>query len=86
MGFQIKIFIITLYICVHACQYVYHVHLGAHEGQKRAWESLELELQEVVNHPVWILGIESQSSARVASTQFLSYLFSPFDGILNNVL
>lgn len=37
---------------------------------------MELELQEVGSHPVWVLGIELKSSRRVNSP-LLSYLSKP---------
>lgn len=33
-----------------------HVGTDAYEGQKRALELLELEMQVVVSHPTWVLG------------------------------
>lgn len=32
-----------MYLCVHACWYIYHVHAGAQSSQKRVSES-ELQL------------------------------------------
>lgn len=43
---------------------MYHIHEGAEGGQKRELDPLELDLQEVVGHTLWVLGIESGSSAR----------------------
>lgn len=40
---------------------------SAYGSQKRVSDSLELELQEVVGHRLWVLGIELWS-ARAAST------------------
>lgn len=39
----------------------------AHGGQKKATDSLELELQEVGSHPVWALGTKRGSFAIVTS-------------------
>lgn len=33
-----------------ACMSVYHVHVGTQIGQKRAADTLGLELQTVINH------------------------------------
>jgi hypothetical protein len=42
-----------IFICMFACMsYVHHVHTGAHRGQKRAWDPLELELQATTSHHV----------------------------------
>lgn len=46
-------------MCVHACA---HEYPGTHEIQKPL-DSLDLELWEVVSHPVWALGIELWSSS-----------------------
>lgn len=46
-----------MYVCllgsIHTC-----MHAGASGDQKRAQDSLELELKAVVNHPVQVLGTE----------------------------
>lgn len=31
------------------------MEIGVHRGQKRSWDSLELELKAIVSHPIWIL-------------------------------
>jgi hypothetical protein len=43
-----------------------HVCLGAHGVQKRASDPLDVELQVVVSHPVWMLGSELRSPAQAA--------------------
>lgn len=45
------------------CIYVQHIHVGAHWGQKRALDSLELELQFQ-----WVLELELGFSAGALST------------------
>ena len=43
------------FICLHillACMSVHHIPAGAHRGQKRLFNSLELESQVVVSHHV----------------------------------
>lgn len=40
----------------------YHMHAGAHRGQKKAWDPLELELEAVVSHPLWMLGTDPWAS------------------------
>lgn len=40
--------------------------VGAHRVQKRIQYPLELELQGVVNHLMWVLGTELWSSERAA--------------------
>lgn len=37
-------------------------------SQKRASDSLELEIQVVVSDPVWVLGVKLRSSGRSEST------------------
>ena len=44
--------------CVCACEY------SAHGAPKRVEDSLELELQVLVSHPMWVVGIELISSRR----------------------
>lgn len=51
-------------VCAHVCMCT---RVGTRGGQKRAWESLELELQEVMSYTTWILGTEFWFLARVAS-------------------
>lgn len=52
---------ICVYECLFACLYVHQIHAGAHRGQKRARDPLELELKMVVNYhvryqnQVWVL-------------------------------
>lgn len=52
-------------VSVHTCAYVC---AGAHRGQKRASNLLEVELQEVESRPSWVLGTKLESSARSAGT------------------
>lgn len=59
----------NMYIwCVSECMYMYHVCEGTPGGQKRASAPLELELQSVVKHLIWVLGTVPEFSARAAST------------------
>ena len=42
--------------------------ISAYKGQRKMSHPLELELQAVMNHPVWaVLGTDLGSSARTAS-------------------
>lgn len=50
---------------------------GAYRGQKRVSDPLELELQEVVSHLIWMLGIELRSYGRAVSALNLSHLSNP---------
>lgn len=43
-----------------------HVSDSVVRGQKRVLDSLELVLQVVVSHLMWVLGIKLRSSARAA--------------------
>ena len=58
--------------------FVYMAHVSnAHGGKKRVSDSLELELQMVVNYPVWVLGsLPVQQMLR--TTDSLSNPFSFF--------
>jgi len=42
----------------------------AYRDQKRALDTLELDLQAVVSHPVWMLGTELGYTARTVSTLY----------------
>lgn len=44
-------------------QYV-HMSAGTHGGQKMVQDPLTMEIQLVVNHPMWMLEIEFRSSSR----------------------
>lgn len=46
-----------LCICRVLCVWV-HMSAGIHGGQKKVSDPLELELPEVVSHPVWALRVE----------------------------
>ena len=66
-------------VCMCACVHVY-IGADAHRALKRAPDSLELELQVVVSHLMWMLGMESGSSAR--ATHGLKHLgISPAPGL-----
>lgn len=54
-------------MCVSVCRYVC-VSEGALADQKRAPDSLELELQVTVNCPSWVLGTDLRLSIRTAHT------------------
>ena len=54
-------------MCVHACVYVHHVQESAYKAQKRASDSLEMELQMVMA-VIWVLGAEPRSFVRAGST------------------
>lgn len=64
----------SLYICpeyflrfnfyVHFCLSICNVCLGGPGSQKMVFDPLELELQEVVNNLMWVLGFELASSGK----------------------
>jgi hypothetical protein len=57
-------------VYMYVCGWVYvHVSVGAQGAQQRASHSLELELQVVVCHLVWILGSKLVSSTRAIHTR-----------------
>lgn len=62
-------------MCMHV-----HMCVVAYGIQKTVLDILELELQEIVSHPIWVLGTELRSSERVAyaltTESFLQTLFS----------
>lgn len=41
---------------------------GAFKGQKRVSDTLDLDLQEVVSHPMWVLGTKSPEEHQVLLT------------------
>lgn len=41
---------------------------GAHRNQRRISDSLDLELQVVVSHPLWALGSKPGSSVKAVNT------------------
>lgn len=57
-----------VYVCVCHLVCVYHMHAGGCKSQKRTLDPLELELQEVVSHPMWVLGIQPGSTIRAANS------------------
>ena len=48
----------SVYVCVSVCAHKY----SAHGASKRALDSLVLDLQVVVRHPMWVVGTEFISS------------------------
>jgi len=50
-------------MCIHVYLYV-RVSAGALRGGNRGPDLLEPELQEIMNHLMWVLGTELRSSAR----------------------
>lgn len=63
-------------MCVSLRVYVCHMYAGACGSQRKVSDFLELELQEVVGHPMWVLGTKSRSSAREVSVHD-SWTLSP---------
>lgn len=47
-----------------------HIAMGAHVGQKRASEPLELGFKVVVSCPMWVLGTELGSSVSAAGSLY----------------
>jgi hypothetical protein len=50
---------------------------GAHRGQKRALDTLNLKLQVIVSHLLWVLGTEPGSSASLGAFQPLALSPAP---------
>lgn len=66
------------------CGYIHaSMDILAPRGQKRALYHLELEFQEVVSHPVWVLGTQIEFSARALHTPNCCYLSSLLGGFLD---
>lgn len=59
-------------MCVRLCV------SGAHGGQDRALDSLELMSWVVLSYPVRVLGTKLRSSARTAKTSTMSHLSSHY--------
>ena len=57
----------SLPMCASEHMNVHQKCAGAYTGQNKTSDPLELQLQMVVNQPVWLLGIKPRSSAREAS-------------------
>ena len=51
-----------MYLYVSVCEYA-HVDAGTQGGKKKASDPLELKLQAVVSHLMWVLGTAPGSSA-----------------------
>lgn len=66
-----------MYICLPELMYMQHMHQDAWKCKKKASGSLELELQEVVNNPVWGRELVPGSSERAADT-LNQQIFFPF--------
>ena len=67
-------------MCAPVRENIHNMCVDTRGGQKREFRilHLELELQVVMSHLMWPLGIELQSSARAASLLNCSvHLFSP---------
>jgi hypothetical protein len=65
--YLVNVFLLLIFKCMCFacfCVSVCHVCTGAHRGQKRPSNPLELGLQALVSHPVWVLGSELGSSVR----------------------
>lgn len=74
-------FYLTLHVCVFP-EYAYHMCAGANRGQKRA-SDLELELPYVHKLPMWVRGIELESSTRAITAE--PSLYSPHSRIVSNI-
>lgn len=56
--------LVFLYVSVYIC----HVYAGAHRGPGRASDPLELELQEALSYPGWVLSLKLRTSGRTANS------------------
>lgn len=67
MHYHAQLFIV-FWLCRYVCLCGGYAHLRTVPGdQKRLSGTLELELQEVVSHLVWVLGIELTSYERAGN-------------------
>lgn len=72
----LNIYFIFNYICLTMWEYV-HVTAGASGVQQRALNSLELELQVVVNCPAWVVRTKLGTSTKNSvCSDSLSHLYS----------
>lgn len=57
-----------LFVCIlHVCFRVYRPGMcGEARPQRKIMDSLDLQSQVVMNHPLWVLGTKLRSSARTA--------------------
>lgn len=55
-----------------------HISASAHGVLKKVSDALELELQEALCSPTWVLGIELGSSARAKHVFNVEPFFQPF--------
>lgn len=51
-----------MYLCMCVCVWYVDVGAGIHRGQRRAPDSMELELQACVSCLMWVLGIKFPAS------------------------
>jgi len=71
------VIVYVVYVCVCLCMCVGGMFVcDAHGGQKRASDSLGLELRASVSYPAWALGTELRCCRRAASILNPSHLFS----------
>lgn len=56
----------SVYVCLHICLCIMYMPCAC-EVQKRILDPLKLELQKLVSHPMWVLGIVPGSSGRAVS-------------------
>lgn len=57
-GYFLGFIFIYMYVCICVC--IYHIYVGAHEGQKKLLDPL-VQLLSVVSGLVWVLGIAAGS-------------------------
>lgn len=67
-GYKHWLFLQKTLICVHICALCV---CSASRGQKRVLESLELELQESVGHPMWMQNPLQEQCALLSTQQHL---------------
>lgn len=87
-GVFVCLFIYYLFdICVCACACLYvPCACRCHGNQKRISDPQELELQEVENHLIWVLGTEPGSSAQLSLQHTLWFLASHSWGVSRDFL
>lgn len=53
--------LICFYVHEYVLRYVQHMHADVRGGQKSVSDHLELGLQTILRHAMWVLGTESKS-------------------------
>lgn len=65
---EVLLFFLRTFLFMHLCMYVYlHVQVPPEAKDNMESSAMELELQVVVSHSIWVPGTEPQFSTRAAN-------------------